>query len=275
MAGALLRGWWAWAAVATALVFTASPTAWGQFGTPGSTQFRERIVGDYLPGASGPQPEEGDQIGAFFQDQLAGVYTFPDGNRAFSVTIFGDDPESPDVTEGPRAGQRVQFRYFDVSTNEVVDLTVVNRQGEAFNFTFQGVEVIEVPGLPLDFTPVRQFDVRASPGGGDGDGGGTGGGGGGDGGGGGAPGNPDINRDGDVNTRDAAIVLRFIAGGGVQPGSTRFRDLGIMISGGSGTAPDPGDAVMISADELGNRCDVDGDGDIDTRDAVEILKQRG
>ncbi|GAB4550670.1 MAG: hypothetical protein Tsb0013_12500 [Phycisphaerales bacterium] len=240
--------------------------ALAQFNTPGSTMFRERITGELREGGEQAiTPEAGDQIGAFFQDEIVGLFTFTDGSRDFSITLFGDNPNT-EVVEGPDRGDRVVFRFFDGSTNQTLDLTVLNPQGEAFNFTFQGVEVIDVPGLPIDLTPTRQFDLRAgAP---------TGGGGGGGGGGGDAPGGGmDINGDGRMDVRDAAIVLRAL-GGAVRPGSRAFRDLGIAVSysDGDGREAETGAGVIeLSADDLLSRCDVNGDGLVTSRDAVMIL----
>ena len=241
--------------------------ALAQFGTPGSTAFRERIVGTLLEAGDTPiTPEAGDQVGAFFQDEIVGLFTFSDGSRDFTVTLFGDNPNSAPV-EGPDRGDRVEFRFFDSSTNQTLDLTVINQQGEGFNFTFQGVEVFEIPGLPLDLTPTRQFDLRSgAP---------TGGGGGGGGGGGDGPTTPgggtDINGDGRTDVRDAAVVLRAISGA-VRPGSRAFRDLGIMVTDPARTEGADGSMIELSADQLLSRCDVDGDGLVTSRDAVVILR---
>lgn len=238
-----------------------------QFGTPGSTTLREDVAGQLLPGEGGITPENGDQIGAFFEDELVGSFSFTSSSRDFRIRIFGDDDES-DEREGLRVGQRVEFRFFDASTNNTLTLAVINEQGESVNFTFQGQVVFEIPGLPLDLTPTRLFDLRS---GGGGSGGGDGGGGGG--------GEPDVgadlNEDGSIDVRDAAIVLRMI-GSGVRPGTRVFFDLGIAVRGGEGdreqTAPPGG--VLISASSLMSRADVDNDGAVTTQDAVVILKSR-
>ena len=112
-----------------------------QFGTPGSTSFRERIVGDVRGGDENITPESGDQVGAFFQDEVVGVFTYTSDDPGFSVTIFGDDPMTEE-TEGPTRNDRVAFRFFDSSTNQTLDLAVLNRRGEVFNYTWQGAQVL-------------------------------------------------------------------------------------------------------------------------------------
>lgn len=247
-----------------ALLWCGASAALAQFGTPGSTNFRERIVGEVSGG--GITIEAGDQVGAFFEDEIVGVFTFNSDSAAFEVTLFGDNPAT-EAVEGPGRGQRVTFRYFDSSTNQTLDMTVLNQQGEAFNFTFQGVEVFEVPGLPIDLTPTRNFDLRIGEvSGGGGNGGGNNGGGVAQPGGG-----SDINGDDVIDVRDAAIVLRCM-GGAVRPGTRAFRDMGISVRDEDGNVRHGGDGIVLSADELVARCDVDGDGSVTSRDAVAILR---
>ncbi len=238
--------------------------ALAQFGTPGSTQFRERLVGELRAGADNIVPEGGDQIGAFFQDEIVGLFVYTNTSRDFSLTIFGDNPET-EAVEGPARNQGVQFRFFDGSTNQSLDLTLLNQQGEAFNYGYQGVEVFEVPGLPIDLTPTRQFDLRVgAPGNGGGDGGGDGGG--------AAGGGTDINGDGRTDVRDAAVILRAL-GGAVRPGSRSFIDLGIMVTDPRRTNSEAG-VIELTADALLARSDVNNDGSVTSRDAVLVLQAR-
>ena len=261
--------WTTFLTIAVPLLACAGEAA-AQFGTPGSTSFRERIVGDLLEGGGGENPtitpETGDQIGAFFNGEVVGVFAYTDASRDFSVTIFGDDPDTEQV-EGPSRGDAVEFRYFDSSTNQTLTLTVLNPQGEVFNFNFQGVEVFDVPGLPLDLTPTRTFNLRAGAptGGGSSGGGGSGGGG-------AAPGGgTDINGDGGTDVRDAAIILRALSGA-VRPGSRAFRDLGVMVTDPVRSDPAPEGMIQLSADALLGRCDVNNDGLVTSADAVVSLR---
>lgn len=219
------------AAVAIGVAACAAAPALAQFSTPASTNLREKIVGAFVPGDSGITPEGGDQIGAFAQNKIIGVFQFDSGtDGSFSITLFGDDPDTEEK-EGPNPGAKTTFRFFDLSTNEEISLAVLNAQGEKVNFTFQGQEIPDLPiDLPgFDLTPSRFFDL--TPGGPD-DGGGDGGGGSGD--------KYDVNGDGRVDTKDAAMVLRAVMG----------------------AASDDVDA------------DVNGDGAVTTADAIEVLRNR-
>ncbi len=228
-----------------AILVSLPSTAFAQFDQPLVTFVRERIGGNFLPGSGGPTPEQGDQIGAFFEDDaIVGFFEFDDEDaeaREFSITLYGKLNAS-DEGDRPARGQRVTFSYFDSSTNQTLPLSVLNSSGEAVNFTFQGQEIpsIDIPGFNFGelLTPSRTFDLAPTSASG-GDGGGDGGNGGG---GGGTPaGNPDVNADGKVDRRDAALVLRIVIGG---PASSTER----------------------------GRADVDGDGAVTTADAVAIYR---
>jgi hypothetical protein len=220
-------------------------TAHAQFATPLESTVRERISGLFVLTNGGPTPAEGDQIGVLFQDDVIGVFNFTSDSLEYVVDVFGDSPATPDNVEGPNVGQPISFRFYDQSTNETIDLDVLNAQGEAFNITFQGQEVPSeiintFPDLADVLIPSRIFDVRAA---------GTSAGNGGDGnggdGGGGEPapsGNPDVNADGRVNSLDAALVLRIVVG-----------------------------SSSVTSAEIG-RADVNGDGTVSTQDAIAILR---
>lgn len=222
--------------IAAAAILALAAPAVGQFGTPGSSNVAERIVGTLLETDDGPVSEQGDQIGAFAGEDLAGIFTFESADRAFSVLIFGDDPNTAGTDEGPDVGDRIRFRFFDASTNETSDLDVINASGERFNLTFQGAEVpaLPVPLPGLDLTPTREFNLRAagsSGGGGDG--------------GGGSSIDGDVNGDGRVDTEDAALVLRLVVGGG-----------------------------RLATDAERTAADVNGDNVVSTADAILILRNR-
>lgn len=219
------------------LAFAPASTALAQFGTPTPTNVRERIVGEFRNTTNAPVPEIGDSIGAFQGTQIIGRFDIEaDGDREFDIVLYGDDPDTTTV-EGPRRGQSVAFKYFDSSSNQTIDLTVLNNAGEVFNFTYQGEEVPPLPiPLPgLDLTPTRSFDLRVAT---DSDGGS-----GGDGGDNGVK--YDVDGDGKISVEDAALVLRLVTGGG--------------------------SAVPV---EQRTRADVNGDGKVTTGDAVEILRNR-
>ena len=223
-------------------IILVTPEASAQFDQPIVTNVRERIGGEFIPGSSGPVPEEGDQIGAFFNDTVSvGFFEFDAeaaASREFSITLYGKTSQS-DPGNGPARGQRVAFQYYRSSTNETIPLRVLNARGDTVNFTFQGQEVppIDIPGFNFGdlLTPSRAFNLAPATG----DGGNGGGGGGG---GGGTPsGNPDVNGDGVVDRRDAALILRIIIGG------------------------------PATQEERG-RADVNGDGVVDTRDVIEVYR---
>lgn len=233
-------------AIAIVVLLLCAPVSLGQFGTPGSTNTRERLAGRLTDGGAGEAPSiaEGDQIGVFFEGMLVGLFQFSAASAAsgeFSVIIFGDDP-STQITEGPSRGDRVEFRYFDESTEGVLTgLSVRNLQGEILNYRYAGENIpplpIQLPGL--DLVPTREVNLSFSgsssnPDTGGGDGGG----------GGGTPtGNPDVDGDGSITTRDAALVLRIVSGG---PSTAAVR----------------------------GRADVNGDGAITVADAVAVLRSR-
>jgi len=211
------------------------------FGIPGETPVQERIVGELVFTDDGPTPEAGDQIGAFFNDQLVGAFTIDDPDQLdFSFIVSGDDPATDDLVEGPATGEIVTFRYFDASTNTALtNVTAINNSGEALTYTFAGEDPMLPPGFPfpddLIPLPTATFDIRV--GGQD-----QGGGGGGDGDGGGSA-NLDLDGNGKVDVKDAALILRVVAG-------SRFGSIAA------------GDA------------DVNGDGRVDVDDAVFILQRR-
>lgn len=218
------------------VVMAASDLALAQFGTPGTTNVREKITGKLLSAAGAPTPAAQDQIGAFFNNQLAGAFTFTGTSTDFSITIFGDSPSTANTVEGPKAGQPVEFRFFDVSSNQTISgLRVETVQGEAFNYTYGG-ELVEIPdGLPfpIDLTPNRNLNLRIGASGGNG----------------GGNEDPkdkyDVDANGVVDEMDAAMVLRAVIGA----------------------------RRSLSDDELA-RIDVNEDERVDTADAIEILRNR-
>jgi len=236
-------------AIPLILPFALVSAAAAQFEEPISSDVRERLSGLFVETTGGPTPEPGDEIGVFFDDQTIGFFEFASDSLEYVVDVFGDDPET-DSVEGPTQGQPIELRFFDVSTNETIDLDALNAQGEVFNLTFQGQEV---PQVILDFfgedsdladvlIPSRIFSVRAAgTSGGDGDGGNGDGDGDGNGGGGTPAGDPDVNNDGSINERDAALVLRVVVGSTVSS-------------------------------EQRARADVDNDGTVTTRDAIAVLR---
>ncbi len=241
------------AVAALALLMALPECAEAQFNDPGQqSNVVERLTGQLLSAEGEPTPEPGDQLAVFFEDQILGVFNYTSGQvdpLEYDILIFGDDPDTEDVVEGPEVGQPIRFRFFDSSTNQTrTDLAVLNAQGEQFNLTFQGEFTftipIMVPGAPpFPDAPAREFDVLL---GAEGTGGNNGGGGGGGGSGGSAeeP-NYDVNNDGSVNKKDAAIVLRVVIGA----------------------------SRAVSAADLA-RADVNGDGVVNTGDVIEIMRNR-
>jgi len=208
-----------------------------QFGVPSPTNVKERITGEFVATTGSPTPEAGDQIGAFFGTQVIGRFVFEeDSGRNFEILLFGDEPTTATV-EGPRKGQPVQFRFFDSSANQTIDLEVLNNRGERFNFNFQGEEVPPLPiNLPgLDLTPTRGFDLRVA-----GTDGGNGGGGGTD-----SGVRYDVNNDGKINNDDVVIILRLVSGG-----------------------------TSIVPPDQRRKADVNGDGVVNTADAIEVMRNR-
>lgn len=222
--------------VMAAFVAAMASPAMAQFGTPGSTPVREKIVGNLVSAEGAPTPGANDQVGVFFANNLVGAYTFPDTSTSFTLTIFGDNPAT-EAVEGPKAGERVEFRYFDASANATrTDLRVENLTGEAFNYRYAGENNPIPDGLPIpiDLTPTRNLNIRIGATNNSG--------------GGGAGGDRekyDVDGNGKIDSADAAMVLRLVIGGG--------RGLS--------------DAVIEAAD-------VNDDSVVNTRDAIEILRQR-
>lgn len=213
------------------------------------TDIVEQLEGQLLSAEGAPAPEPGDQVAAFFGDQIIGVFTFVSGQadpRAWNMIIFGDDPNTQ-TKEGPASGEIITFRFFDISTNMTrLDVAPVNAQGEIINVPFEGeftfqfpIDIPGAPPFPGAPGPTNPFDLilgvaaPAPP---------T------DGGGGNNPtpqGNPDVNGDGVADKRDAALVLRVITG------ATRR---------------------VTSAEAA--RADVNNDGVVNTRDVIAILSPR-
>jgi hypothetical protein len=234
-------------ALTACVLLVAAPPLAAQFGTPGSTLTRERVAGDFVLGSDVTAIEPGDQVGAFFDDELVGVFTVTNetGTDGFSFIVFGDDPETPDVVEGPSRNDRVEFRFFDSSTNGERIAQPLNSSGEPFNYRYGGEVLPPIPdGFPIDLTPTASIDLRIGDPSDNDNGGGNGGGDeGGDGGGNSGGASPDVDGDGKITTKDAAIVLRFVVGSA---------------------------AAGVSA----SRADINGDGRVDTDDAIAILRQR-
>lgn len=228
--GGAQRCWWV--AVVSALL--GAQGALAQFTAPSPSPVRERLNGVLNSASGAPAPEAGDQLAVFAAERLIGLHTFTSGqsnNRSFSMLVFGDNPDTQAV-EGPASGARMAFRFYDSSTNETrTDVGARNPQGESLNLTFQGELVIELPGVPLDLTPTREVNALLGV---------TGGGGGG-----GSGINYDVDGDGAVTKRDAALVLRIVLG--ARRG--------------------------VAADVIG-RADVNGDGAVTTDDAIEVLRNR-
>lgn len=221
---------WVFSALAAA-----SP-AQAQFGVPSTTDVKERITGTFVEATGAPTPAAGDQFAAFFGNEVVGRFVVStDADREFELVIYGDDPDTA-LVEGPRRNQRVSFKYYDASSNQTVDLEVLNASGELFNFSYQGEEVppLPVPLPGLDLTPTRNLDLRVA-----GSDGGSGGGGSED------PGvKYDIDGNGKITTEDAAQILRIVGGSSV-----------------------------VTAD-IRRRADVNGDGRVTTADAIEVLRNR-
>lgn len=222
----------------------AAPAA-AQFTEPVQTSIRARIVGVVTSEEGAPTIDSGDEIAAIFNGEIVGLQRFgqpADGEVELSLTVFGDDPETQEV-EGPPLNSVITFQFFDQSTgmtrNNVVAL---NTAGEVSAVRFEGEDIdLGIPDSPLPddlLTPVQEFDLRlTAQDGSPGDGGGGNGGGGG--------GNPDVNGDGVVNKRDAALVLRVLIG------ATR----------------------LVSQNQVA-AADVNGDGAITIADAIEVIRQQ-
>lgn len=230
------------------------------------TDIVEQLEGQLLSSPGAPVPEPGDQVAAFFGEQILAVYTFvstqPDP-LAWDMIIFGDNPDTTGVQEGPLAadpnagvpGDVVTFQFFDASTNTIrMDVAPVSKAtGEVITVTFNGAFTFQLPipggpgippfpgapgpAIPFDLILGVAAPTPSGTGGTPNSGGGTtvatGG-------------SPDVNGDGRVDKHDAAIVLRLVIGA----------RLGVSEA----------DAA---------RADVNGDGVVDTRDAIAILSKRG
>jgi hypothetical protein len=220
-------------AVLFAAAFT-SP-AMAQFGVPGSTNVKEKLVGKLLSATGAPTPAASDQVAAFFGDKLSGAFTFSDSKTDYVMTIYGDDPNTAAV-EGPKAGDKIEFRFFDASANATRnDIIVENLDGEKFNYRYGG-ELNTVPDglpIPIDLTPTRNLNLRvgvtATGGGGTGD----------------DRDKYDVDGNGTIDEADAAMVLRMVIG--AKRG--------------------------LSDDELAAG-DVNADTRVDTNDAIAVMQNR-
>lgn len=246
------------ATIATAAIVSSllATDAGAQFSDINPGPVRERISGTAFPGESAGTIEPGDQLGAFFEDQLIGSFSFTGTTGPeFDLVITGDNPDTQEV-EGPRVGDPVEIRFFDSSTNFTIpDIRVETAAGERFNLTFQGQAVPSIPGLPIDFTPSRELNVRISEGQGSGGGSGGGSDGGGSDGGGSGPG-LDVNGDGEVNREDAATVIRAIAAS--------------RVSDRSGAA-DTVRGRFVTASQL-QAADVNQDGVVSSQDVMAVIR---
>jgi hypothetical protein len=210
--------------------------AMAQFGVPGSTNVKEKLVGKLLSAEGAPIPGASDQVAAFFGDKLVGAFTFSDSNTDYVMTIYGDDPNTAAV-EGPAAGAKIDFRFFDASANATRnDVIVENLDGEKFNYRYGG-ELSTIPDglpIPIDLTPTRNLNLRV--GATDSGNGGTGD----------DREKYDVDGNGVIDEADAAMVLRMVIG--ARRG--------------------------LSDDELA-AADVNGDSRVDTNDAIAVMQNRG
>lgn len=233
--------------IAMALMMCAARTQ-AQFDTPGSTDTRQRVVG-VLTSQGGPTPVAGDQLGAFANGLLVGSFTFTGETAAtgeFEFMVFGDDTDTAEV-DGAAQNALIEFRFYDTSANiEYLKLGVKNASGERFNYKYAGqmLPPFDLPGFPIELlVPTQELDLVVTSN--TADSGGTGdGGSGGDGGGGGPTRSFDVDGDGKVTTRDAALVLRIVSG-----------------------------SATVSAEVL-QRADVNGDQVVSTDDAISVLRNR-
>ncbi len=235
------------------VVAVASPAV-AQFsaGVP-QTNIVEQLEGKLLSATGAPIPEPGDQIAAFFEQQILASFTFVSTQAdplAWDMIIFGDDPATPNTKEGPTAGEVITFQFYDASTNTTrLDLAPTSQAtSEVITVGFEGAETFQfpfnIPGAP-PFPgapgPTIPFDLTLgiavpTPGTGTPTTGGTA-----------APtgASLDVNGDGTVDKYDAAVVLRLVAG--ASRGLT--------------------EAEAAAAD-------VNGDGVVDTKDAIAIIRNR-
>lgn len=221
---------------ATLTALAIATPAFAQFGVPSTTSVRERITGQFVESTGAPTPAAGDQFGAFYGNEPVGRFVVEtDGNRDFELIIYGDDPDTS-LVEGPRRNQRVTFKFYDASSNQVIDLDVLNTSGELFNFSYQGEDIppLPVPLPGLDLTPTRNLDLRVAGSDGGGSGGGST-----------DPGvKYDVDGNGKITIDDAAQILRLVSGSSVVTADVR------------------------------KRADVNGDGKVTTADAIEVLRNR-
>lgn len=238
-----------------------APSAIAQFGTINPQTLRVvQLEGTLLSASGAPAPEAGDEIGAFFGDQIIGSYIFTaaqSDSRAWEMKIFGDDPDTGTVKEGPAGGDVITFKFFDSSTDTTrLDIVATRKDnGEVITVLFPHdvpdtiqfpVNIPGAPPFPGAPGPSIPFNLTlgiGAPGGGGGGGGGDGGGGGG---GGGGSGNPDVNGDGKIDKYDAALVIRVMTG-----------------------------AIRGVTQSEAARADVNNDGVVNTNDAILILSNRG
>lgn len=242
--------------------------AQAQFGTPPSSTHRERVVGQIVASDGAPVPEGGDQIGAFFGTTLVGKFVYSGSGtvtRDYDIAINGDIPGTT-AKEGPAVGDKVTFRFFDSSTNNTLPLTVLNSRGEAFSYRFNGSQVIDIPGLPIDLTPSVSLNMRigADPNDGGNNGGGNG-----------NTNKYDINGDGKVNEEDSAAILRRVSGGTASAPSTRTPSTTNTTSSQSSTSSTTQTTDSTNSETTATvSMDVNGDGKIDVNDAIEVLRNQ-
>jgi hypothetical protein len=223
--------------VGVAISLVVAKDALTQVSEPFHTPVRAFAAGTLFLAEDAPTPEAGDQIIAYSGDTVIGVFNFTTasaGTLQFRFLISGDDPETEE-DEGPRRGDALTFGFYDSSTNSIRrDVQAWNsRTSEVTNVTFQGEEVLNIPGLPLDLTPTQSIDLVLGVGDINGGGGGSGT----------VGGDPDVNGDGKITREDAALVLRLVIGGG--RGMTRGQIA---------------------------RADVNSDGRVSTADAIAVLR---
>ncbi|MCA9292651.1 MAG: dockerin type I repeat-containing protein [Phycisphaerales bacterium] len=218
-----------------------------QFDTPGSTDTRQRVAG-VLTSQGGPIIEAGDQIGAFAGDLLVGSFTFTGESAAtgeFAFMVFGDDANT-EAVDGAEQNVLIEFRFYDGSSNtEYHKLGVKNTSGENYNYKYAGqvLPPFDLPGFPIELlVPTQSLDLVVTSD--TTNSGGTGSSGTGGEGGGSPAGSFDVDGDGKVTTRDAALVLRIVSG-----------------------------SATVSAEVL-QRADVNGDQVVSTEDAISVLRNR-
>ncbi|MFG0274348.1 MAG: dockerin type I repeat-containing protein [Phycisphaerales bacterium] len=224
---------WAFAAIAT------SAPAVAQFEGPLTSPIRSRIVGVINSDSGAPTIGPGDEIAAIFDGRVVGLQVFgttATGPVNISITVFGDDPATPDV-EGPDPGDQITFQFYDDSTGAIRNNVVpLNLAGEVSIVRYEGDFIdLEIPLPPELLTPVQEFNFRltaedGSPG--DGSGGGGGGTG---------QGNPDVNNDGVIDKRDVALVLRGVIGANRVLTATQRARADVNNDGAITTA----DAVLV------------------------------